>query len=205
MVKRFNPWLVLSYVTPQPKFWERLHSRPNYWNYSEGHYAPLLDYLKERDELSSVLDLACNEGYFLQNLSRWGRFSRMAGLDVSRNVVTRAQQRVAALEAYHFDLCHFFQESPPLPEGLGCFDLCVLSDVLYYMAPFQISPYLYWDVMPLTWDLPRKRRVLEHCRRLTRKLLIVSAHQDLPSIRYLLETTPGMKLVLPGFYALETT
>ena len=163
-----NPWLLLSYLAPCPAFWERFHATPNHWGYGESHYRELVEYLDSRQDLTSALDLACNEGYFLSILARSGQFQRLAGLDVSARVLARAAQRVSGLQVIRYDLCRLFESHPPplLPPQQPAYDLCVLSDVLYYLAPFRLSPYVYWSVLPVTWDLPRKRRLLAHCRRL---------------------------------------
>lgn len=197
-----NPWLPLSYLVPWPRLWEGFHREVNHWNYGAGHYVQLVEYLRGRPELESVLDLACNEGYFLESLG----WPRMAGLDVSGQVLARACQRVPGLVAIRYDLCRFFEARPPRPPALlAGYDLCVVSDVLYYLAPFRLSPYLYWNLLPEHRDLARKQRFLKHCAGLARKLVVVGAHQEARGIRYLLEATPGFRRVLPGYFALELT
>lgn len=79
-----------------------------------------------------LLECGCAEGFLTRQLA--GRAKRVMACDLSREAVRRAAEYCKGQANVEFRVADIRHQ---LPEGL--FDVCLMSDVLYYLAPPEIS------------------------------------------------------------------
>lgn len=112
---------------------ERLfREREDPWHYANNlyeqtKYAQSLSLIPDRPRPRRVLELACAEGCFTEQLA--ARVGSVLATDVSETALARARARCAGVPGAQFARLDFVQD--PLP---GRFDLIVCSEVLYYLG-----------------------------------------------------------------------
>ena len=100
------------------------------FRYQRQKYQTLLSMLPNR-EYNYVLDVGCGLGAFARRLTPHAR--QVLGVDISDEAVSEARRMSRGLPNVHYvqaDICDFLAPS-------HAFDLIVLADVLYYMAPIN--------------------------------------------------------------------
>ena len=123
-----------------PVYFERLYrAQGDPWDYrTSGYeaakYAATLDALP-RPRYASALEVGCSIGVFTRQLA--ARTDRLLALDVSDDALACARWQCAGLRHVAFERRVLPEETPP-----GPFDLAVVSEVGYYLAPADLGVLL---------------------------------------------------------------
>ncbi|MEG3088793.1 SAM-dependent methyltransferase [Sphingomonas sp. PB4P5] len=91
----------------------------------------------------TVLEVGCANGVLTERLAP--RCGRLLGVDVSETALAAARRRCAALPQVTLERRHLPAEAPP-----GCFDLVLLSEVIYYWDSADLAALAAYlqDVVP---------------------------------------------------------
>jgi 3' terminal RNA ribose 2'-O-methyltransferase Hen1 len=85
----------------------------------------------------SVVDFGCGRGVLLQRLGREPAFSRLLGVDASREALALARQEVLTHGAEHVDLLNASLTDPAL--SVDEFDAGVLLETIEHVNPGELS------------------------------------------------------------------
>ena len=116
---------------------DQLYARdPDPWRfetspYEQGKYADTLDQLGER-RFASALELGCSIGVLSRRLA--ARCDRLLSLDIAEAALERARLHCAGL-----DHVGFRRATLPADWPDGRFDLILISEMLYFLAPDDIA------------------------------------------------------------------
>jgi len=115
---------------------DRLYAdNPDPWGfesspYEQAKYADTLAQLDGR-RFGEALELGCSIGVMSQALAAC--CDRLLSLDLAEAALARARQRCAGLDRVSFRRATLPQDWPD-----GCFDLVLVSEMLYFLAPADI-------------------------------------------------------------------
>ena len=130
-------------TTPKPAaswdagVFDRLYARdPDPWRfetspYEQGKYADTLEQLGDR-RFRDALELGCSIGVLSRRLA--ARCDRLLSLDIAEAALERARLHCAGLDQVRFSRATLPQDWPE-----GAFDLVVISEMLYFLAPDDIA------------------------------------------------------------------
>ena len=124
-------------LTLPPSYFDALYERsPDPWGfetsaYEDAKYAATLAALPEA-RYGRALEVGCSIGVLTCRLAR--RCDRLVALDPAARALARARQRCRDLP--HVD---FMKGLAPADWPEGTFDLILLSEVIYYLGPDDVS------------------------------------------------------------------
>ena len=196
-------WLPYILPTGGPAWvWEILHGQNGgMWKYGTDVQSAVTAYiLQSHHNYSSLLDVACNQGFMLARLQRARPHARYYGTDISKRMLLSTQARCSKCITAQLDLNQIASASlpsvsraaggrsdakgssgssagSPLPATFPTdFDLVVVSDVLYFIAWDGFPPVLC-NVLPPTLLRAAHRRFFDALHILASREIIFSDHQ----------------------------
>ena len=203
----------LPYVLPRsPSWvWDYMHGQAartggGMWRYGPNVQSELTRFLlRTHPKYSSLLDVACNDGYMLARLARARPNAAHYGTDISEAMVRSTRARCASCAGVAaLDLASLALDAEtaaaagerPLSLGLpSSFELVVVSDVLYYIPHGRMPPIL-GRFLPAAWRRSSERRLMESLTRLASKEVIFSDHEEHPRVVEFLQSNGATRHLL---------
>ena len=186
--RRFLHGHWLPYVIPSggPAWlWDSLHyhSGDGMWQYSADNVGNAISsyILDAHPNCSSLLDVACNQGFLLNRMQRLRPHARHYGTDISTRMTEAAHERcprchgIAQLDLNSLARAPFVG---PLPATFPKeYDVVVVADVLYFISWGGWPPALC-HALPQSILYPAQRRFFDALTSLASLEVVFSDHQD---------------------------
>src|SRR5690606_33758173 len=102
----------------------------------------ILNYLNEREEVKSVLEIGCGNGWFSAGIAEYFPEKEITGCDLNMHELEMADQAFE-LPNLHFIYADIFGE---LLEGDERFDIVVLPSSVQYFPDFDNLMFALWEL-----------------------------------------------------------
>ena len=184
----------LAYLWPTRLTWDLyIHNRNNsdggVWRYHTGVHAEISCYVRSHHgNYSSLIDVASNMGFMLEELQRHRPNAVHFGTDISSRMAALTSQSCGArCHTAQFDISDLMRGGAfPFPAA----DVVIVSDVLYYMPYAHWPPALLNAQLVPSWCIrAAQRRLFERLTNLARLEVIFSDHQGNPAVGHFLQSS----------------
>jgi|EP00802_Teleaulax_amphioxeia_P020666 hypothetical protein len=183
----------LAHVLPQSSdVWDNIHEQGQklgeggvfgYGNWLKNQ--PSIRYLLRQPKYARLADMSSSVGIILATLQESNPGAEHFGSDISRVMVNATQQRCRQCHVAQFDVGRFqAPEGEAVPYAFpGTFDYVLVEDVLYYIAWGGWPPFVLRICEPCRrMALTHQKRWLDRVKALTRRKVVISAHQENPIV-----------------------
>ena len=207
----------LAHVTAQSSdVWDNIHMQGQKLEGGRGVFGygnwlknqPSIRYLRTQPKYARLADMSSSVGIILATLQEENPRAEHFGSDISRLMVNATQQRCRQCHVAQFDVGRFQR-----PEGEaasyafpGTFDYVLVEDVLYYIAWGGWPPFLLNICGPCRrMAQTHQRRWLERVKALTRRKVVISAHQENPIVMDMLRALGATRDPEYGIFLVDGT
>ena len=197
-----------THLVASPALWDWVHGNADdAWRYNSTKLgvAAVMKYIDDAHKgYTSLLDVACNQGYHIGHLESTHPHARHYGTDISSLMAERTRSKCKTCRTAQFDIGELQNRAPDrAPDGGGpdaaasgtaargpvgfpaSYDVVLVSDVLYYISwgtPGFPPGLLSHCPICRRMVRPAQRRWLAAVRRMARDEVVFSDHQDNPTV-----------------------
>lgn len=175
------PGGMFAYIVPTANTWDKLYETSDVWSYNSLVHEEVVHFIaKSFPNATTVLDLACNQGFMLDHLGTELPNIELYGTDISNTMVAKTKETCKRCHTAQFDIHRILRKNVSFEiDGFPSqFDVIIVSDVLLYVSWGGCLPFMVkFGWCPEEWMQETQRNFMNNLRNLG-KHVVFSSHQQ---------------------------